>query len=771
MSYAIPQKNHSHQLHPLDRLDPAELDNATTLPDVSTISIGPHIEKDAEGTCMTGDTRDPKTEQSIGTDENERDSNGGDDSESGKENNGTAPVGENSRPSSRQDQKLLAAPPNADQGSYGNNNYNNNNRGNRNNRNGNNTRYQKNPYHNGSYSSNSYQTFQPSYIPQYPRMIPINQYPVNGGMIPQYPASATYAGSYTSSSGSSPPAITPSVSRRQSQAQLESYANYNINYSYNQDATRYSPPPYYMYTPYVPMYQPPYPASASHSPQMISVSPQAQGFQRQQYGSNRVMHPMQMYYQSNSSSGNQFRGGDYDESAIEDEELKEEEESVNAVATTKGGASGAVTMNLLNLPASETTPESISAIVGQILKGETSNDKNSDNNSNDGDGEDDKKEEEKAFALPIDNFKIYKYPDQELCWCSFQLTDEDKLDLLITNLNGHVFHGSILKCFVQPPRSDDADGSKRYTYSSPQYMYPNHPPNMSGYPMNYHHQHQPTLPSIGTPVVPSVAYNGYSPNSMSSASPIVQMGNGYGRYGGSFNYSSNNNSTGNLNGNGGGYTGFRYAYRHNSMNSVNIYGGSGAGAGAGAGAGRKYSFNQRSKPLGNNYNSIVFPDLDEQDSNSSTSHGGNGGGGGGYMESPGYYEEDLIDDNELSTEELKKFNETRHVSPDRLFIGNIPFNSSYHSLWLFLTHGGEQVLLKELQLKTDSNGLSRGFAVGITDGAESSRELIGRFNGREFENRKLIVRFDKHNGLIFKSHMKKKLDNMGLQPGGLRMID
>lgn len=302
-------------------------------------------------------------------------------------------------------------------------------------------------------------------------------------------------------------------------------------------------------------------------------------------------------------------------------------------------------------------------------------------------------------------------------------------------------------------------------------MYPNHPPNMSGYPMNYHHQHQPTLPSIGTPVVPSVAYNGYSPNSMSSASPIVQMGNGYGRYGGSFNYSSNNNSTGNLNGNGGGYTGFRYAYRHNSMNSVNIYGGSGAGAGAGAGAGRKYSFNQRSKPLGNNYNSIVFPDLDEQDSNSSTSHGGNGGGGGGYMESPGYYEEDLIDDNELSTEELKKFNETRHVSPDRLFIGNIPFNSSYHSLWLFLTHGGEQVLLKELQLKTDSNGLSRGFAVGITDGAESSRELIGRFNGREFENRKLIVRFDKHNGLIFKSHMKKKLDNMGLQPGGLRMID
>ena len=740
MSYAIPQKNHSHQLHPLDRLDPAELDNATTLPDVSTISIGPHIEKDAEGTCMTGDTRDPKTEQSIGTDENERDSNGGDDSESGKENNGTAPVGENSKPSSRQDQKLLAAPPNADQGSCGNNNYNNNNRGNRNNRNGNNTRYQKNPYHNRSYSSNSYQTFQPSYIPQYPRMIPINQYPVNGGMIPQYPASATYAGSYTSSSGSSPPAITPSVSRRQSQAQLESYANYNINYSYNQDATRYSPPPYYMYTPYVPMYQPPYPASASHSPQMISVSPQAQGFQRQQYGSNRVMHPMQMYYQSNSSNGNQFRGGDYDESAIEDEELKEEEESVNAVATMKGGASGAVTMNLLNLPASETTPESISAIFGQILKGETSNDKNSDNNSNDGDGEDDKKEEEKAFALPIDNFKIYKYPDQELCWCSFQLTDEDKLDLLITNLNGHVFHGSILKCFVQPPRSDDADGSKRYTYSSPQYMYPSPAPRISGYQVNYH-QHQASMPPMGSPMVPSVPYSGYSPNSMSSAPPVVQMGAGYARYGAGFNSSG-----------GGGNSGYRHGYRHNSVNSASTYGGSvgGAGAGAGAGFGRKYSSSQRSKPLGNNYNSIVFPDLDEQASSTSTS--------------PGYYEEDQIDDNELSTEELQEFNETRHVSPDRVFIGNIPFNSSYHSLWLFLTHGGEQVLLKELQLKTDSSGLSRGFAVGITDGVASSRELIGRFNGRDFENRKLIVRFDKHNGLIFKSHMKKKLDNMGFNP-------
>ncbi|GAV27935.1 hypothetical protein PMKS-001403 [Pichia membranifaciens] len=223
------------------------------------------------------------------------------------------------------------------------------------------------------------------------------------------------------------------------------------------------------------MYQPPYPAPASHSPQMISVSPQAQGFQHQQYGSNRVMYPMPMYYQSNNSNNsNQFRGGDYDENAVEDEELKEEKEDANGIATIKdtGGANRAVTMNLLNLPASDTMPESISAIVEQILRGnddenrdkaanETTNDNNNNNsNSNKGDnkdkdeGEVDEKEKNTAFPLPIDNFKIYKYPDQELCWCSFQLTDGDKLDLLITKLNGYVFHGSILKCFVQPPQPE-----------------------------------------------------------------------------------------------------------------------------------------------------------------------------------------------------------------------------------------------------------------------------------------------------------------------------
>lgn len=727
MSYAISQQNHPHRLPPLDSADSSSPNDVL-------------IEMDDQIANVADSIRDKLAVDPGNDDENKHEegnnTGNGHDSMGTKKNAATAEDANSKAVNKRTTTYGNAAAEyggHHDSNTYGNRNH-------RTSRSGsgftNSGYHQKNTYHNRTYSGNTYQaSFQPSYIPQYPRMIPVNQFPLNSNLVPQYSSPSPYTGSYTSSSGSSPPAVSQAPSRRQSQTQSESHLNYGLNYSYSQDPAGYSPSPYYMYTPYVPMYQPPsYSNSGSHSPQMISASPHAQGYPYLHYGSGRMVYPMQMYYppgNSNTSSNARYRQG-YDESAVEDgddaeiegEGEEEGEERIGDTGSSMKAGGNPVTLNLLNLSASDTTPESISAVLEEILQ------------------EGDEGSDSETAPLPIANLKIYKYADQELCWCSFQLTDTAKLDLLITKLNGYVFHGSLLKCFVQPPRS-------------PQHSFSSHPPpvNNSNNYINvptqsyyqYHYQHKPLAPAPPPPLASSVAYSGYPPGAL-------PMGSGYGRYGG----------TGVVNMGGGQ----RYG-TNNSTGGVNrhsySYGGPGTGAaasaaGGGGGGGRKYSFSQRSnKPLGNNYNSIVFPDLDDQHSGGDRP-GGAGGSGGSCCDDDD--DEDLIDDNELSTEQLQQFNESRHVSRDRLFIGNIPFNSSFHSLWLFLTHGGEEVRLRELQLKTDSSGLSRGFAVGITDGEESSRELIGRFNGREFENRRLIVRFDKHNGLIFKSHMKRKLDSL-----------
>ncbi|QPG75268.1 hypothetical protein FOA43_002618 [Brettanomyces nanus] len=115
-----------------------------------------------------------------------------------------------------------------------------------------------------------------------------------------------------------------------------------------------------------------------------------------------------------------------------------------------------------------------------------------------------------------------------------------------------------------------------------------------------------------------------------------------------------------------------------------------------------------------------------------------------------------IDDTILSTVELAVFNPKRHVDPTRLFIGNVPFSSTFENLWSSFQEHGEKKL-KSLEMQRQLNGMFKGFAIGITGSHDESVELIKTFNGKEFEGRDLIVRFDKLPKQIMRSHGRRRL--------------
>ncbi|GMG56453.1 unnamed protein product [Ambrosiozyma monospora] len=119
---------------------------------------------------------------------------------------------------------------------------------------------------------------------------------------------------------------------------------------------------------------------------------------------------------------------------------------------------------------------------------------------------------------------------------------------------------------------------------------------------------------------------------------------------------------------------------------------------------------------------------------------------------------DSIDDDEKSTEELMVYSPRKYVSPCRIFIGNIPFHSTYESILSFM-NSSSMIHLQQLILKVQHNGISKGFAIGLTNSLEESVELIKQFNGVKFEGRRLIVRFDKLPRLIMRSHNLKKRKN------------
>ena len=98
------------------------------------------------------------------------------------------------------------------------------------------------------------------------------------------------------------------------------------------------------------------------------------------------------------------------------------------------------------------------------------------------------------------------------------------------------------------------------------------------------------------------------------------------------------------------------------------------------------------------------------------------------------------------------------VNPHRLFVGNIPFTSTWIALKSFLVKRCEEIEPKsgvdihrvEIPMqpqnfddKRPERAVSRGFAIVTTDLQELLRKLIKWFDDVEFEGRKITVRFDR----------------------------
>ncbi|KAH3680794.1 hypothetical protein WICMUC_000145 [Wickerhamomyces mucosus] len=107
-----------------------------------------------------------------------------------------------------------------------------------------------------------------------------------------------------------------------------------------------------------------------------------------------------------------------------------------------------------------------------------------------------------------------------------------------------------------------------------------------------------------------------------------------------------------------------------------------------------------------------------------------------------------------SITDLKSFNHDNDefqpgiIDNKRLFIGNIPYSTTWQELKDFLKN---QLKINEfhvdipLDLNNNSRnlGLSRGFAIVIFDNEEDSLKCINLLDGLEFGNRILSVRFDR----------------------------
>lgn len=117
-------------------------------------------------------------------------------------------------------------------------------------------------------------------------------------------------------------------------------------------------------------------------------------------------------------------------------------------------------------------------------------------------------------------------------------------------------------------------------------------------------------------------------------------------------------------------------------------------------------------------------------------------------------DEEFEDDSNRTTEQLMQFNQNLHVDPCQLFVGNVPFNATFEKLWEFLN--GPESGLSSLVMQRQANGNFKGFAIGFTNTASESVELIRNYNGAVFEDRELLVRYDKWPREVMKSHEFKK---------------
>ncbi|ODV83376.1 hypothetical protein CANARDRAFT_25028 [[Candida] arabinofermentans NRRL YB-2248] len=204
----------------------------------------------------------------------------------------------------------------------------------------------------------------------------------------------------------------------------------------------------------------------------------------------------------------------------------------------------------------------------------------------------------------------------------------------------------------------------------------------------------------------------------------------------------------------------------------------------GSGGGGGYNLQKRYE-LGNNYSSILNPEFDDDETKSTKSNFNYDYKRRAYKNQPFYSSSttspfenqtsfvsptsstislDEEDDNFKTTEQLAVFNSNRHVNPMRLFIGNIPFTSTYASLSAHL-NSIPKISLSQLFLKTQINGASKGFAIALCYNEHDAVELIKNFNGVSFEGRELVVRFDQLPGVVLRGHELRKRQNSSTRFG------
>lgn len=106
-------------------------------------------------------------------------------------------------------------------------------------------------------------------------------------------------------------------------------------------------------------------------------------------------------------------------------------------------------------------------------------------------------------------------------------------------------------------------------------------------------------------------------------------------------------------------------------------------------------------------------------------NGGNGGGNGG--------------NNNNNNEPAEPY--TGERLNRQLFVGNLPFSSTWEALRDAFVDGG--IGTEEVTIQTDNRGRSKGFALVLCDSADEAERAIDMFHESDFEGRPLLVRLDR----------------------------
>lgn len=344
---------------------------------------------------------------------------------------------------------------------------------------------------------------------------------------------------------------------------------------------------------------------------------------------------------------------------------------------------------IINLPVFKSNNVNLSNLINDSL-----------NNSNKNDNCD--------TSISIKNLKIFKSIEKDICWCSFELDKEsgsnnDKIvEVLFKKIDGYEFLGNKLKCMRKLPKRvfDKNNNGKRANITNET----------------------------------NVAYQTYYPTPPATYAPnYYQPFSDYANYNYSYNYNYNYN----------GYNGYNNYMRHQSIGSLPRDNRRRRSSGNRRYSGSSIPIPCNMKTLGNDYNSIVYPNLNEEEEEN--------------CEKDGVEQIQDIDDDNKTIEELQEFREDKYISPTRLFVGNIPFVCRFQELWMFLTRGGQHnALVHELQLKTDSNGHSKGFAIVHTASPTASAALIALCHGQTLSGRRVVARYDQLPAIVDRRHAEHR---------------